>query len=182
MAFLPDGVPLPPWLVRHDPLAARFAFFLSHVSEDKPDVRVLKQEVEERLINFGCRLQQCYLDETDWSDCCPPAAQIQDAIFDSAHFVIWITPNLLKRSRRGWTWLEFAFAYQIERSRQALGEAFTPLIVPVFRKFSLKKLARTPLHDYLQRGLPNASKNVPIRDIAERLAKFFQEQDRARTA
>lgn len=54
--------PGPPWHVYQDPLQCRYAFFLSHVSDDKPEIRRLKRAVERRLRDQRCRLHECFLD------------------------------------------------------------------------------------------------------------------------
>ena len=163
---------LEPWIVRPDPKLQRYSFFLSHVAEDKPFVSRVRQLVESRLRRAGSRLVNCFIDARDWPRGRPALLALQDAILASAHTAVFVTPDYLHASRRGWTWIEFALAYLIDAGRTQLHRSKSPYIVPIFRGVSVEDLGRTPLVEYWHSNLLPPGESTPAA-VAEHLAAYF---------
>jgi hypothetical protein len=162
-----------PWIIETDAEQQRYAFFLSHVSEDKPFVLRVKQLLEPRLRRARARLADCFLDTKNWQRGRPALSVLQDAIAISAHFAVVVTPEYLQASRRGWTWIEFAFGYLIEKSRQRLDPDLDPFIVPIFRGVTAENLGRTPLVEFWHSNLLQPGDDWTPAVVAEHLAKSF---------
>lgn len=162
-----------PWAIEIDPDEQRYAFFLSHVSEDKSFMLRVKQLLEPRLRRAGARLDACFIDAKNWRRGRPALSVLQEAILTSAHCTVLVTPDYLQASRRGWTWIEFAFAYLIDKSRQGLEPDVAPFIVPIFRGVAIEDLGRTPLVEFWNSNLIGVGDDDSPAAVAEYLADYF---------
>src|SRR4051794_18306598 len=107
------------WHITIDRSDCEFAFFVSHVAEDADEVEQFARSLESGFIaSGGLQIQTCFLDLNDWEHGNPPKAVIRRHLAASHFFVGWVTPNYLKAAKRGWVWLELAYAELIELSRQ----------------------------------------------------------------
>src|ERR1700712_3131187 len=94
----------PPWFVSRDPSALRYAFFISHVSEDADAVRRLKSDIQAAFVRRGSSLD-CFLDVHDWEIGNDASGVIKAHLLKSAHMVVWASKHYLA-STRGWVWTE----------------------------------------------------------------------------
>lgn len=146
-----------PWFVQFgQAVTPRFCYFISHVSEDAVAVQKLEKSLK-RLARRRHGSVPCFLDSKDWQAGRKNSELIRDRLLESMHMLIWVTPDYL-RSRRGWVWMELAFAELLDRrlELQAMEREELisyPFVVPVFMDVTHRQLARTPLHDYWQRGI-----------------------------
>jgi hypothetical protein len=165
---------LSPWRVAYDLQPHDFAFFISHVNEDAAEVAELKAAIQ-GASGRGRRSLDCFLDKHNWELGNPNKRVIRDNLMKSDHLLLWVTPAFL-RSRRGWTWLELAYAELIEEQLN-FGKAYNLMfIVPVFRSVKLTQVQRTPLLDYWQRQIFAPKEAVPLRQIAARLFEFHRQE------
>jgi len=152
-----------PWQTRIDRAKCEFAFFVSHVAEDSREVVALAQALAAEFQSAGgLPIQPCFLDINDWEHGNPPKAVIRKKIATSQFFVGWVTPRYLQAGRRGWVWLELAYAELVQLSQQPSIEFEFPFIVPVFRDVEIDELRRTPWLDYLPQELERSSAGEPI--------------------
>jgi hypothetical protein len=157
------------------PAQLKYAFFLSHVGEDKDTVLALKAEIERRSTSAGGIGLRCFIDIYDWQSWNDLTAVIRDDLSCSAHMVIWITPKYLS-NKRGWVWVEFAYAELLERN-WSLGQVDRyPFIVPIFRGLTLRSLERTPLLSYWERRVEQPRQPLSIPDLAAKLIDFHQRE------
>lgn len=164
------------WYINRRP--PRFAFFVSHVSEDNADVIRLKAEIHALSSRGGAGGLTCFLDDHDW----PPGGKslqvIRDAMLESEHFVLWVSPNYLKTTR-GWVWLELAYAELIEASLESEltrdpRRNVVPFIAPIMRGVKVDKVSRPPLHDYWQRNVIPHGPPPTIEAVAAKLVEFYR--------
>jgi hypothetical protein len=166
-----------PWFVERDPGRIRFTFFISHVSEDADTVIDLRSQIAGVSARGGRTALDCFLDVHAWQIANDSREVIKEFLPKSEYLVVWITPAYL-RTRRGWVWMELAYAELIELSLnyQSLGLPY-PYIIPVFQGVSLAQVARTPLLSYWQRSLLYPpGKALPVPEIARKLVDFHDQE------
>jgi hypothetical protein len=140
------------------------------VAEDAEEVRAFADSLDAAFTAAGgLPIQTCFLDLRDWEHGNPPKSVIRRYLAASHFFLGWVTPGYLQAAKRGWVWLELAYAELIELSRQRAIEIETPFIVPVFRKVTASRLQRTPWLDYLPRQVERSKKNEQLADYLARL-------------
>ena len=172
----------PPWYIECDRALLQYAFFISHVSEDTDQVRKLKSKIASISRRGGGEALDCFLDFDCWLKGNVSSEVIKESLLKSEYLVCWITPAYL-RNRRGWIWMEFAYAELLELSLnyRELGTRF-PYIVPVFQGVTMRQADRTPLHAYVHRNLPGPlGKTSPIPTIARELVDFYDQERRRRS-
>jgi hypothetical protein len=156
-----------------------YAFFLSHVGEDKGPVLELKAEIERLSVSGGGAALRCFIDVHDWKSWNDLTAVIRHTLPYSAHMLIWITPNYLK-NKRGWVWVEFAYAELLERNLSLSQVDRYPFIVPIFRRVTVRSIERTPLLPYWERRIERPGESLPPPDLAAKLIDFHQRERRKR--
>lgn len=167
----------PPWFVHRDPAAIRYAFFISHVGEDKKAVRQLKKEIARYSRDQGLSILDCFLDVENWGVANDPLPVIRENLYASDFTVLWVTPAYLENAR-GWVWIELAYGNLLELSFNYPGHSIDrfPLVVPVFRNVELEDIKRTPLLSYWQRQLFPTGRRVGVKRIAHRLVDFYEQE------
>ena len=170
----------PEWFVSSDAAAARYAFFISHVGEDAAEVKELKAEIQALSGKGGRTPIDCFLDRHDWPGGNNNTAVMRDHLLQSRHMVLWVTPGYLQ-SRRGWVWMELAYAELLELSFNfgQFGRRY-PYIVPVFRGVTVEQTDRTPLVDYWSVKLAPPDAAFSIREVAAKLVDFHEQEARKR--
>ena len=163
------------------PSRRKYAFFISHVSEDSAEARELKTEIANLSSRGGRTPLDSFLDVYNW----PLDNDIRGAILENLHqsryMIAWITPEFIK-TKRGWIWFELAYAEWQEEILNEPGERRKfPFIIPVFQGVKIAQIARTPLLRYWERSLltPLGRRN-PIDQIAGKLLDFYDQEERRR--
>ncbi len=169
----------PPWYVERDWSARRYAFFLSHVQEDSASLTLLQSEVAALSGRGGGETLDSFLDINRWLIGNLNSEVIKESLLHSEYLVAWITPAFL-RNRRGWIWMEFAYAELLELSLnyREMGIRY-PYIIPIFQGVSARTLQRTPFHGYIQRaplGPPGPTHEIAA--VARALVDFFRQEQR----
>jgi hypothetical protein len=173
----------PKWFVPQDPAAVRYGFFISHVGEDASEVKELKSEIQALSGRGGRTPLDCFLDMHDWLSGNDNGDVIRRNLLAAQHMVVWVSPNYLQ-GLRGWVWFELAYAELIERSLNFGGfsRRQRPYLVSVFRKMTVEQIERTPLVNYWSTKLVRPDENLSIREIAQRLVDFHDQEARKRLA
>lgn len=165
-----------PWSVARDRSQLRYAFFISHVAEDADEVRQLQAAILSVSRRGRSEPLTSFLDVEDWPLGNPNNGVIRDCLLKSAHLVLWVTPAYL-RSTRGWVWIELAYGDLIERSMNPdlldLKHAF---IIPIYRQVTVAEIDRTPLLEYWQRKLVLPDEERSVRDLAQLLVTFHDQE------
>jgi hypothetical protein len=167
-----------PWRIL-PPAAPKYAFFLSHVSEDKPEVERLRSLILDRSSAGGRLPLACFLDATDWPQGNRFIGAIRELALESQYMVMWVAPRFLEQSSRGWAWIEFAYADLIHQARRVNHpDVLNPYLLPLFQGVKLADIERTPLIDYWQQSLLRHDEVDPVPAAADRLVAFHEQQVR----
>jgi hypothetical protein len=172
----------PVWRVERDPEALRYAYFLSHVNEDRPVVTEVKAAIEEQSRKAGPAPLKCFLDIHDWPIANDLSQAMRELLLECQYMVLWITPKFLA-SDRGWVWMELAYAELLELTlNRRTRDRKLYYLAPVFIDVRVQGLERTPLLNYFQRGIVRPDEKLAVPAIADRLIKFFwQEEEKRRS-
>lgn len=161
-------------------LGFKFSFFLSHVSEDNARAVSLQDEIHRLSEEVGTPRKRCYLDVTNWTNGVDNGEVIRNALLQSEHMVLLVTPAYL-RARRGWVWMELAYGeiihedFRINTGGRENIPSY-PFIFPVFVDVKLRAIERTPLLMYWQRKLIVDSKSTDlITQVAKLLVAQYQQ-------
>ena len=166
----------PAWYVPRPETDPPYAFFISHVAEDAPDVQQLKVEIEAYSGRGGRAGLRCFLDVTTWPGGNENSEVIREALLRSEHMVPWVTRNYLN-AQRGWVWLELAYSELIELSMNVENlDIRHPYLVPIFRGITVAEVERTPLLSYWQRKLLLSSDPASVREVAMMLVDFREQE------
>jgi len=172
------NTPRPPWYIESSETDYHYAFFISHVLEDTDQVAELRNQITSQSGRGGRRTPDCFLDIDRWLKGNTNSHVIRESLLRSEYFVVWVTPAFL-RNRRGWIWMEFAYAELLDPSLN-LDKFGTqlPYILPIFHGVSSRPAERTPLQPYIQRNLTRpGARDAPIANIARDLVDFYDQQE-----
>ena len=157
--------------------AIEHTFFLSHVQENVDDLKELKREITLQSRKRGRKSLDCFLDNEDWQIGRLDGNVLREKLIVSEIFVAWITPEYLM-NRRGWIWMEMAYAELIELSLN-VGQLGNTLeyVISIYRGWGqgldLNELLRSPWGNYLSQGIGrNPTEQLTIQNIAKILVKF----------
>ncbi len=171
-----------PWHVLPDSAALEYAFFLSHVNDDAQDVARLKARIERMSRNRKSGPLSCFLDLENWPIANDLGSAMRESLLKSEYLVVWVTTEYLE-NRRGWAWMELAYAELLELSRNTpTRDPHLPFVVPVFREgVSVEQVARTPLLPYWHRNLGPMGTVLAIEEAADRLVQFYEQEEKKRS-
>jgi hypothetical protein len=167
---------LPPWYVRWDGAERRYAFFVSHVTEDAAEIKALTAAIVATSGRGGRAPLACFLDKHNWLVGNDNPTTIRDCLLQSQHMICWVTPAYLA-NQRGWIWMELAYANLLETSinLQNFGVRL-PYVVPIFRGAAVEQVAQTPLHEYWQRNLVPPGQSPSVEAIARKLVDYYDQE------
>ena len=163
------------------PQAPDFAFFISHVREDRDFATTLKTEVATISGRGGRRAPiQCFLDRHDWPIGNVPSEAIKDNLLRCEYMIPIVTPRFMEVNR-GWVWYELAYSELIElqRNRRHPGVRY-PYIAPIFRGVDALQILRTPLGMYWHRSLVDPFTLSTAAEAAMKVVDFYDQEARKR--